>query len=173
MGKLTKKCAVCNDAFRVWKGSYNERWYCSHECRFEADRYKRKQFSTTNLCELCENPYVVTIAKVHTRKYCSPSCTSKARWEAQRVQQYDYKPTDVVQINNEDGTITQHCEKYSLSVEIVIKELNRGRTLRQIFNRRVTGGKTVNATTVTRKPTIEEVTTDSLKDFLRNYGWSC
>lgn len=75
-GAVKRTCPICNKEFQVPQSEFNRGGgkYCSRECFTESIRKSAKV-----TCLHCQKDYVVQGNKVKTTKYCSNSCSAKAK----------------------------------------------------------------------------------------------
>ena len=72
MSKVARACPICDTEFTTYvSASTVGKVYCSHECRWEAD--KRERQSTQAVCEVCGRP-----RPRQNKTYCSNACRLKS-----------------------------------------------------------------------------------------------
>lgn len=114
---ITKICSRCGKPFHIYDKKYNAKKYCSTcskpEASIKSCRYCGKPFTT------CDN----------RRKYCSKSCSDKARQDkiSEYVHEY-YKKYPWKKIKRGLGTsmLKQHCNlDYQKELKQIKAELKR------------------------------------------------
>ena len=119
-------------------------------------------------CESCGAETEVYSKRETGRRFCSRSCFSMRDKKHEQI--HDYQPTQRLEVNGRKRTIEKHCEHYNKKVKTVIFELNRGRTINQVFNRRVVEKVKPKVFEVNERFNVEDE--GSLKRYMQSRGWN-